>query len=450
MTSARIRRSIYIIFGVLLVLLISSVLFSAFTIDRVEENMDIQVHTRTVIIALKDNLTLLLKAETEERGFIITGDSSYLKSHFTEIEKINATTSQIKRLVADNPDQLKNIDTLENLINIKLSRISSLISLKKLADEQSIKGELVKDDWKSTMERIQLINGRMQENEVKLFKERISNTKKSISNAGNIINIEGALSLLVILFLTVTIISELKKRAIAEKLIVETNIALERKNREIEQFAYVASHDLQEPLRSITNFAKLLLVKVQKLNDSEVNEYANFINRATGRMSNLIFDLLQYSRIGKDMQQSTIDCNALVAEVIKDLKATITETGSQIHVGNLPVITGYHYLGSLFQNLLSNAIKFAKAGERPTIHISAVDSENEFVFSVRDNGIGIEEIYYEKVFIIFQRLHGRGDYPGTGIGLSQCKKIVELHGGKIWVDSEPGNGSTFSFTIPKK
>ncbi len=224
---------------------------------------------------------------------------------------------------------------------------------------------------------------------------------------------------------------------------------LERKNKEIEQFAYVASHDLQEPLRTISNFSNLLTQKINTHADNEEREYINYINGAAQRMSQLIFDLLEYSRIGKDMSKMAIDCDKLVNEVLADLAANIKESGAEIHVGKLPVVQGFIYLKSLFQNLISNAIKFQKEGSHPVISISARGNEKEFLFSIKDNGIGIEKTYFEKIFLIFQRLHTRTEYVGTGIGLSQCKKVVELHGGRIWVESEPGKGSIFNFTIPK-
>ncbi len=166
-------------------------------------------------------------------------------------------------------------------------------------------------------------------------------------------------------------------------------------------------------------------------------------------MSQLIFDLLEYSQIGKDISKLQIDCNKLVHDILSGMPASIQESDAEIHVGELPVVSGFIYLGSVFQNLISNAIKFRKAGTNPVITISATDAGKEFLFEIKDNGIGIEKEYYERIFLIFQRLHTRHEYEGTGIGLSQCKKIIELHGGKIWLESEHGKGSTFKFTIPK-
>lgn len=223
---------------------------------------------------------------------------------------------------------------------------------------------------------------------------------------------------------------------------------MERKNREIQQFAYAASHDLQEPLRSISNFSTLLSKKLENNPDKEINQYMNLVSGGANRMSNLIFDLLEYSRVGKDMSKSLTDCNKLVDEILTDLSAIIEESGAEINTKNLPVINCYD-LKSVFQNLILNAIKFKKKDTAPIVDISATDTGKEFLFTIKDNGIGIEKEYFERIFIIFQRLHLRTEYAGTGIGLSLTRKIIEIHGGKIWVESKFGKGSTFYFTIPK-
>ncbi|MEO5603054.1 MAG: ATP-binding protein [Cyclobacteriaceae bacterium] len=257
----------------------------------------------------------------------------------------------------------------------------------------------------------------------------------SLNNEGKIIRMIG----------TAQDVTERKK---AEEKLNQYNIELERKNKEIEQFAYAASHDLQEPLRSISNFSKLLAEKLEKYPDEEMNQYMSLISGGASRMSNLIFDLLEYSRIGKDMSKPATDCDKLVREILTDLTAIIEESDAEIHIEKLPVIKCYD-LESVFQNLIINAIKFKKKGIPPVVNISATDIGKEFLFTIKDNGVGIEKEYYDRIFIIFQRLHLRTEYAGTGIGLSLCKKIIEMHGGKIWVESEFGKGSTFYFTIPK-
>ncbi len=220
-------------------------------------------------------------------------------------------------------------------------------------------------------------------------------------------------------------------------------------NKEMEQFAYITSHDLQEPLRTISNFSSLLNTKYKGQFDEKGEQYLGILLKATGRMQALIKDLLDYSLIGHDKKMEALDLNTVLKDVIGDLDGSIKESNAKIIAAKLPVINGYREMSSLFQNLISNAIKYRKADTPLVIKINAEEKEKEWLFSFQDNGIGIEKEYLERIFIIFQKLHNREEYAGTGIGLSQCKKIIELHGGRIWVESDFGNGSTFYFTINK-
>lgn len=227
------------------------------------------------------------------------------------------------------------------------------------------------------------------------------------------------------------------------------NEELEQKNKELEQFAYVASHDLQEPLRTTSSFAELLQRQYKGKLDEKADKYLTFINQSSDRMKVLIKDLLDYSRIGRKKALAQIDCNSIMEGVLADLDVAIKETQAEIRFCQLPVFKGYPTeLKQLFQNLIINAIKFRKKNEPPVINISAKRKSNHWEFSCNDNGIGINNEHCERIFIIFQRLHTRNEYEGSGIGLAHCKKIVELHGGKIWVNSTIGAGSTFYFTIP--
>ncbi|MGZ4039859.1 MAG: sensor histidine kinase, partial [Bacteroidia bacterium] len=222
---------------------------------------------------------------------------------------------------------------------------------------------------------------------------------------------------------------------------------LESKNKELEQFAYIASHDLQEPLNTITSFASLLEEEQKDKLDAEAKTYLGYIKESSDRMTELITGILEYSRIGGKSSPEITDCNKILQEVLNDMKATLTEARAKIVFGDLPSLKAMPVeLRVLFQNLISNAVKFRNKNTVPEINISAVREENYWHFTVKDNGIGIEEKYNEKIFIIFQRLNNTRSYSGTGIGLAHCKKIVELHQGKIWVESEPGKGSTFHFT----
>ncbi|XZF14068.1 sensor histidine kinase [Chitinophagaceae bacterium MMS25-I14] len=241
---------------------------------------------------------------------------------------------------------------------------------------------------------------------------------------------------------------DLTERKLAEETQQKYLEQLETRNREMEQLAYIASHDLQEPLRTINNFLDLFRIKYSHIVDEKGKMFIDVIMQSTGRMKELIKGVLDYSILGINQDIKEIDCNHLLQDVLKDLSLSISSTGASINVDPLPVIHGYNIeLRQLFQNLISNAIKFRKPDTAPVINISANKSFDKWLFTISDNGIGIDNSVFHKIFLIFQRLHSRDQYPGTGMGLAYVKKIVELHNGKIWIDSQPGKGSTFYFML---
>jgi PAS domain S-box-containing protein len=229
----------------------------------------------------------------------------------------------------------------------------------------------------------------------------------------------------------------------------EAIVALELKNKELEQFNYIASHDLQEPLRTVINYIQILEEDFSDLLNNDAKNHLQTINRAVTRMSMLVRSLLDFSRLGQDKTLISADCNLIVENVIADLDNLIRTTGAKIIFKDLPVINVYETeLRQLFQNLIHNAIKFSKKDVAPVINIACINRNNEFFeFSVADNGMGIAPQYYERIFHIFQRLNADREFEGNGIGLANCKKIAEMHGGKIWVESALGMGSTFKFLI---
>lgn len=235
--------------------------------------------------------------------------------------------------------------------------------------------------------------------------------------------------------------------AMAEKL--EEHIRdTEVKNKELQQLAYVASHDLQEPLRTMTSLVELFKNEYGGKMDDTEKQYLDFISEAASRMQNLTKALLDYSRIGRDKNAEKTDCNKLVADVLTDLRTLLDEKLVHLTVAPLPTLLAYPVeLKLLFQNLIANAIKFQHPAAIPVIDIGAEKIENGWQFYVKDNGIGIADEYKDKIFVIFQRLHTRTQYDGTGIGLAHCSKIAALHNGNIWVESAPDAGSTFYFTI---
>ena len=235
-------------------------------------------------------------------------------------------------------------------------------------------------------------------------------------------------------------VEEERDRAMAE---------LRRSNAELERFAYVASHDLQEPLRMVASYTQLLARRYQGRLDEKADRFIAYAVEGATRMQALINDLLTFSRLGsRGPAPADTDAGEVLRRALANLEVAVRGSGAVVTHDPLPTVAADPtLLLQLFQNVLSNAIKF-RAEAPPRVHVSAAAQGGEWVFSVRDNGIGIDPAYAERVFVVFQRLHTRAEHPGTGIGLAICKKIVELHGGRMWLQSQPGEGSTFLFTLP--
>jgi PAS domain S-box-containing protein len=242
----------------------------------------------------------------------------------------------------------------------------------------------------------------------------------------------------------ISVVEDITKRKLAEA-------ELGRSNRDLEQFAYVSSHDLQEPLRMVTGFMQLFEQKYKPILDETGAQYVRFAVEGARRMQQLIDDLLSYSRVGSKAKEiAPVDAAKALSEALANLRARIEESVACVTVGQLPLVRAdERQLAQLFQNLVGNALKFNGGGQPPRVSVEARRDGGEWIFSVKDEGIGIDPEHFERIFMIFQRLHTREEYPGTGIGLAICKKIVERHGGRIWVESSERHGSTFFFTLPE-
>ncbi|PYT08716.1 MAG: hypothetical protein DMF49_04375, partial [Acidobacteria bacterium] len=253
----------------------------------------------------------------------------------------------------------------------------------------------------------------------------------------------------VIALMVLVLAAAVAERRRAEEVLGEKVLELGRSNANLERFAYVASHDLQEPLRMVSSFTELLARRYKGKLDADAEEFIHFTLEGARRMRQLIEDLLSYSRMGsKGRRLDPTDFEKALARALENLRHSIEESGGVVTHDPLPgLVADEAQVIQVFQNLVGNAIKF-RGEEAPRVHVSAERNCNEWVLTVNDNGIGVDSRHFERIFIMFQRLHSRERYPGTGIGLAICKKIVEGHGGRIWVESEPGRGARFYFTFP--
>lgn len=234
--------------------------------------------------------------------------------------------------------------------------------------------------------------------------------------------------------------------------IVDARHALIQKNEELDKFATVASHDMKEPLRMIASFMQLLDKNCGYQLDDKARQYIHFAVDGSKRMTNLINELLSYARVNRDMRQvEKVDLNDVLSEVKGLLRDVIRETGTELNVESLPTMRGYPVaLRTLFMNLISNGIKYQSSGQAAKIHVESTDAGDKWEIRVSDNGIGIAKEYHDEIFKLFKRLHTSDQYPGTGLGLSTCKRIVDEHGGSIAIDSTVNEGSTFIVTFPKR
>jgi light-regulated signal transduction histidine kinase (bacteriophytochrome) len=245
------------------------------------------------------------------------------------------------------------------------------------------------------------------------------------------------------------LLREVAERRLAEEALEEKSLSLTRSNADLEQFAYVASHDLQEPLRMVSSYVQLFAKRYQGQVDEQADKYIRYAVDGAMRMQALIDGLLEYSRAGRQAEQPVrVSAESALDRALYNLRKVIEETGAMITRDPLPeILSDEAQLTQVFQNLIGNAIKFRRPEEASRVQVGCARRGPYFVFSVADDGIGIDPRHAERIFAIFQRLHTRGEYPGTGIGLAICKKVVERSGGEIWLESAPGKGSTFHFTL---
>jgi len=461
-----------LITSIVIVMIITNGILAMKTIEDLSSTQSSLYNTGDVIVELDDLHNLILMAETGQRGYLLTEIEEYLTPYQDALGRLNAQINDTKKLRSEVPGQTERIASLIQLVEQKVNELTKTVELA-LAEKE-----------KRALKQVMTGRGRDLYRELRAEIEQIKtleiNYRNSLFTILSAVEreakvtfiISGITSTLLLLglafFARLNAKSEVKHRlqleqqnqVLADKVAMRTkeltiySDELSRSNRELEDFAFVASHDLQEPLRKIRAFGDRLQTSYAPLLDEKGADYINRMRNAAERMSNLINDLLEFSRIStRGKPFVNVPLQEIMTSTIEDLEISIEESKAELIIATLPAINADpSQMHHLFINLISNAIKFRQADVAPIVEINYREekaaSESWHIITVKDNGIGFEQEFEDKIFVPFQRLHARTQYKGTGIGLAICRRIVERHGGKISAKSVLGKGTVFTIEIP--
>ena len=414
-------------------------------------------------------------AETGQRGYLLTGRRDYLTPFLDARQELPSLFRDIDNLDTDGTIAHSQLNLLHQLANEKIRELEETLGLQDQGQHAAALALVETDRGRKTMSSIRALVYEVEATEQTAYGQRLERQRQR-QRLLNTVLICSIVVALLFLFLAYRLSSRFaEERTKVEQQILTLNASLEqrvqsrtaelqqsakelerrtrdleRSNADLTQFAYIASHDLQEPLRMVGSYMGLLDKRYGETLDDKARVYIQYALDGAARMQRLIHDLLQYSRAGTQaLEKQSVPAESLVDAALKNLEVIIRETGAQVHYETLPVVEADPTKTTqVFQNLIGNAVKFRKPDVRPDVAIHAEMDGNAWKFSVADNGIGFDRAHEDRIFEIFQRLHGSGQYDGNGIGLSICRRIIENHGGRLWADSELGVGSTFYFTLP--
>lgn len=459
----------------ILVLLVSGGL-SYHNLRRIARNEGLVIHTHEVLDELRDTLQALAEAESSQRSYLITGDQTYFQPQHRAVAAAQVHLDQLKGLTIDNPLQQDRLTSLEQMINLRVGSLQTGITRRAAEGVEGARQYVLVGKGRREMASIRALVDEMVKAELHLLALRETESHWSYQTAviTQWITTLLGLGLVVAAYLLAARELETRRRGVEslarandeleERVRLRTadlaaaNESLQRSNRELEQFASVASHDLQEPLRKIQAFGDRLQTRYGQELGEQGGDYLKRMLASAMRMRSLIDALLSFSRVTSKAQPFIpVDLAATAEEVVSDLEERIHRGGGRVELGPLPSLEADPLqMRQLLQNLIGNGLKFSRPGAPPLVKVESRllnhAGENGDVprceISVRDNGIGFEEVYLDRIFDLFQRLHGRHEYEGTGMGLAICRKIVERHGGTITAESSPGEGATFLVTLP--
>ncbi|WDE12513.1 sensor histidine kinase [Thalassomonas haliotis] len=467
-----------VIVAIIAGVIIINVVLAIKTIDELAQTQKGLTNTGEVILDLDKLHILVLSAETGQRGYLLTQNEAYLAPYKGAISQVLAQIKRLERRQSDLPSQGQKISQLLVIIGQKMYELSSIVELALDDKEKRALKTVMSGRGKDLYTEIKVLFDEIKTGEIRHRNHLYQRLEFIEREAKFTFGISAVTSFLLLIGILVMVrlndrseqsyrdSLEAKNLHLAEQVQIRTkeltlySEELARSNRELEDFAFVASHDLQEPLRKIRAFGDRLASNYGESIDEKGQDFIQRMRNAAERMSNLISDLLEYSRINTRGKAFTrIALNQVINDVVDDLEVAIEESAAMIDVADLPEINGDNsQLNQLFLNLLSNAIKFRQHQTRPQIRLRHRYGKGQnpmlhskslwHVITVTDNGIGFEQEFEEKIFIPFQRLHARSAYKGTGIGLAVCRRIVERHGGVISVKSEVGKGTEFTLAFP--
>jgi signal transduction histidine kinase len=439
--------------------------FTFVNIDTLVKNEKLISHTNDVMLKLESIISSVKDAETAQRGYLLTRRKEFLDPYYGAYDKAMNFYDDVKRMTGDNVSQQMRLDTLKMLLDQRFKLLDDRINLLGREQENPDAVNLLLEGSR-LMDRIRDIILRMEAHEKELLRYRTVNAGESSLNTYIVASVFTLLAIALLVVCYIFILKELKRRTVLEHELSENVTNLKRSNENLEQFAYVASHDLQEPLRKIRAFGDLLTSEYSGSLPERAQDYMGRMNNAAIRMQVLINDLLNFSRASRNVGEfEDVILADIITGALSDVDVSASEAGAHIivNINDKTKIKGNRtQLNQLFVNLISNAIKFRQNDRKPEIRIDgSYLMENEkyddftkrdgvryFKIEVKDNGIGFDPKYLDRIFVIFQRLHARAEYKGTGIGLALCRKIAENHKGHITAESVPGEGSNFITIFP--
>jgi signal transduction histidine kinase len=467
-------------FTVIVIVLAGNSALAYKTLGDLARNQRSVANTLGTINTVTDAYAALLNAEAGQRGYLLTGERKYLEPLRNGIHLLEHYLQELEAATATTPVQQRLVKQLQRAAQEKVEELNSVVTDLQVTGIDRVPMGLLTSQGKPKMDKVRELVEQLKVEQYSLLAERQREARRSFRNAMVTLITATAVSLLLILLIYFLVksssntreklnhdlqkVNEELEEKVKERTTALTHYANElgRSNRELQDFAFVASHDLQEPLRKIRAFGNRLQQKYADALGDQGGDYVNRMQAAAERMSRLINDLLAFSRVttkGRPFQPTEL--NAVADDVLDDLEVAIEESGAQITVGNLPAVEADPtQMRQLFQNLIGNALKFRHPDTPPRVTIVASTlpateesddpAEEVCEITVSDNGIGFDEQFLERIFTPFQRLHGREQYAGTGIGLAVCRRIVERHNGSITAESTPGEGATFMIQLPIK